>query len=289
MAVVIRDFTDNDLDWAVDLLVDWDPSLPADQYRRVMAGEAGTLRRSRVVESGGSPAGLGTIIDFEGLSKPLLSVVVARPERGVGLGSHLFADLWPHLPPGGAMSGLPDGDDRSLAVARHWGFDVLGHGIESVLTMPEPPPEPVLPTDVRVVHVPAAHPAGHDIASFLVTVGDFPEAEVYGNSISNAGVVQLAPDALWLLLVDDVGILVGIAMDPRDSTEWYVLFTGSSPRARGRGLARSAKQAAHRLAFERGARSIRTTNEARNARIRALNASLGYVPVSGDIRLVRER
>jgi hypothetical protein len=47
------------------------------------------------------------------------------------------------------------------------------------------------------------------------------------------------------------------------------------------------KQAAHRHAFEAGARAVRTTNEERNERMRTLNASMGYVKVAGDLRLVR--
>jgi RimJ/RimL family protein N-acetyltransferase len=90
-----------------------------------------------------------------------------------------------------------------------------------------------------------------------------------------------------VLLVDEDGILAATALDPREGGEWYVLFTGCTPRARGRGLARAVKQAAHRYAYDGGARAVRTTNEERNERMRALNDAMGYAKVSGDVRLLR--
>jgi GNAT superfamily N-acetyltransferase len=140
---------------------------------------------------------------------------------------------------------------------------------------------------VRLVRVAASEPDDVDIDAFLDLVGDYPEAEVYGDRLSNALVLEICPEASWVVLLDDDGVLAGTALDSRDGQEWYVLFTGSVPRARGRGLARAVKQAAHRIAFEGGASSVRTTNEDRNERMRALNESLGYQRVSGDLRLFR--
>ena len=97
----------------------------------------------------------------------------------------------------------------------------------------------------------------------------------------------MAPDLVWLLLVDADGIVAGSSLMPHVDGPWFIGFTGTAPRARGRGLARAAKQAAHRYAFDSGARAIRTTNEERNERMRALNASMGYAKVSGDLRLIR--
>lgn len=290
MAVTLRDFTEADLDWAVDLLAAWDPATPGDVYRRVLTGEVARMTRCRVAESEGEPRGLAAIVEFEGMWRPMVSVIVEPDHRGAGVGSLLMADLDPHVMADEAAAGMPDDDEVSLSIARHWGFEVLGHGVESVVDLPERPVAPELPVDVRLLEARAAHlPA--DVAAaleaFLGEVGDYPEAAIYGNTMSNEAVLQMTPEAIWLLTVDEAGVLAGTAVDPREGGEWYVLFTASAPRARGRGLARAVKQAAHRLAYDAGARAVRTTNEDRNAPMRALNEAMGYRRVSGDLRLVR--
>ena len=290
MTVTIRDFTDADLEWAVDLLVDWGPAMPADAYRRVLAGEAATMARCRVAELAGTRCGLAAIVEFEGMPRPMVSVVVDRRHRGAGVGSRLMADLDPHVSADEAAAGMPDDDEASLSIARHWGFEVLGHGVESVIDLAERPLAPELPAGVRLLEAQASN-LPPDVASaleaFLGQVGDYPEAAIYGNTLSNEVVRQMTPEAIWLLTVDGEGVLAGTALDPRDGGEWYVLFTASAPRARGRGLARAVKQAAHRQAYDAGARAVRTTNEDRNAPMRALNEAMGYRRVSGDLRLVR--
>ena len=60
---------------------------------------------------------------------------------------------------------------------------------------------------------------------------------------------------------------------------------GQRSRGRGQGLARAVKRIAHRYAFDAGARAVRTTNEERNERMRALNAVAGATspsPVTCD-------
>jgi len=291
MTVTLRDFTVTDLDWAVDLLVGWDPATPADAYRRVLTGETATMTRCRVAEAEGKPQGLAAIVEFEGVWRPMVSVIVEPDHRGAGVGSLLMADVLPHVTADEASSGMPDGDELSLAIARHWGFEVLGHGVESVVELANRPSMPELPADVRLRTVPAAS-LPDDLATglevFLGEVGDYPEGAIYGNTLSNEAILQMAPEAIWLVITDEAGVLAGTAVDPRPGGEWYVLFTASAPRGRGRGLARAAKQAAHRQAFDGGARTVRTTNEERNAPMRALNEAMGYRRVSGDLRLVRQ-
>jgi GNAT superfamily N-acetyltransferase len=291
MTVTIRDFTEADLDWAVDLLVEWDPAAPADAYRRVLTGEAATMTRCRVAQDGDERRGLAAIVEFEGVWRPMVSVVVERGHRGAGIGSLLMADTIPHVTATEAASGMPDDDEVSLGIAQHWGFEVLGHGVESVVDLADRPPMPDLPADVRLLTLSAAD-LPDDVATaleaFLDEVGDYPEGAIYGNTVSNEAVLQMAPEAIWLMVTDQAGVLAGTAVDPREGGEWYVLFTASAPRGRGRGLARAVKQAGHRLAYDQGARAMRTTNEARNMPMRALNEAMGYRRVSGDLRLVRQ-
>lgn len=289
MTVGIRDFTDDDIDWAADLLHEWDPGLPREAWRRIVTGETAPVRRAIVVEVGGARVGLGGVSDPAGLPYPLINVVVEPDHRGRGIGAAMYAHLLPLIADADAGAGLPDHDEHSLAVARHWGFEVLGHGIDSVLTLDVRPPDPLLPDGVeeRIVAGADVAASGLDVDAFLAQVGDFPEAQIYGTQTTNAILLQMSPDLVWLLLVDAEGIVAGSSLMPTAVGPWFIGFTGSAPRARGRGLARAAKQSAHRHAFDSGARAIRTTNEERNERMRALNASMGYAKVSGDLRLIR--
>jgi RimJ/RimL family protein N-acetyltransferase len=111
--------------------------------------------------------------------------------------------------------------------------------------------------------------------------------DVYGTTVTNASLLQTLPDFDWVLLVDEAGIVAASSVAPHDSGQWLIVFSGTSPRARGRGLARAAKEQAHAYARRGGATHVQTTNEERNARIRALNESMGYRRANGELRLVR--
>jgi GNAT superfamily N-acetyltransferase len=289
MIATIRDFADPDADWAVGLLFDWDPGLPREAWRRIVMAQAAPMRRAIVAERDGERIGFGGVNDPEGLAYPLISVVAAAVKQSRGLGARMLAELLPLVDGADAGSGMPDHDQASLAIARHWGFEVLGHGIDSVLDLTAPQPAPDLPDGLATRIVPGVDAAtsGPDVDAFLAQVGDFPEAEIYGARITNGILLQTAPDLVWVLIVDAEGVLAGCSLMPTAQGPWFIGFTGSAPRARGRGLARAAKQASHTYAYEAGARAVRTTNEERNQRMRALNASMGYVKVSGDLRLIR--
>lgn len=289
MTARIRDVTIDDVDWAVGFLHDWDPGVPREVWHRVVTGEAAPMRRAIVAEEAGERIGFGGVNEPEGLPYPFISVLVHPGHRGRRIGTAMFAELLPLVDQADAGSGMPDHDEHSLAIARHWGFEMLGHGIDSVLDLGDPQPAPDLPAslDVRIVRGADASAAGLGLDAFLAEVGDFPEVEIYGSRMTNDILLQMAPDLVWVLIVDSDGVLAGCSLMPTGEGPWFIGFTGSSPRGRGRGLARAAKQVAHRYAFDAGARAVRTTNEERNERMRALNASMGYVKVGGDLRLVR--
>ena len=137
MTATIRDFTDDDVDWAVGFLLDWDPGLPPEAWRRIVTAEAAPMLRAIVAELDGERIGFGGVNVPEGLPYPFISVLVAADHRGRGLGARMFAELLPLVDRADVGSGMPDHDEHSLAIARHWGFEVLGHGIDSVLDLSE--------------------------------------------------------------------------------------------------------------------------------------------------------
>ena len=289
MDLTLREGGPADTDWTVALLRDWDPSLPEEFWRRVVTGEAAPIRRFLVAERAGARCGWVAVNAPEGLPYPMANVLVAPDLRGRGIGSALWAAVLPEVGPEDVGAGLPDHDEHALAIAAHWGFEVLGHGIDSVLDLGDGVPAPHLPAGVTVHLAPGAGAvsAGWDIDAFLARVGDFPESQIYGSELTNSVLLGMAPNLVWVLVVDEEGIAAACSLMPQDEGPWYIGFTGSDPRVRGRGLARLAKQAAHAHAWAEGARAVRTTNEERNTRIRALNAAMGYRPVSGDLRLIR--
>ena len=255
MTARIRDFTDDDIDWAVGFLHDWDPGLPLEAWRRIVTGEAAPMRRAIVVEVGGERVGLGGVNDPEGLPYPLISVVVDAGHRGQGIGAAMYAELLPLVAQADAGAGMPDHDEHSLAIARHWGFEVLGHGIDSVLDLDVRPPNPVLPdgVEVRIVAGADVVASGLDVDAFLVQVGDFPEAEIYGTQTTNAILLQMAPDLVWLLLVDAEGIVAGSSLMPtEDGAVVHRIHRHCPAGARARaGAGRQAGRAPVRLRFGR--------------------------------------
>lgn len=285
----IRAMDDGDTDWAVALLHHWDPSLPRAFWHRVVTGEAAPIRLALVLECDGARRGLAAVNEPEGLPYPLVQVLVEPGSRGQGLGTGLFAAVLPSVAHADAGAGMPDSDAASLAIARHWGFEVLGHGIDSVLDLDAACGPAAVPEGLAVQVVPGslAVGSGWDVDAFLGRVGDYPESEIYGSDLTSSALLDMAPDLIWVLIVDAGGIVAASSLMPQAEGPWYIGFTATEPRRRGQGLARLAKQAAHAHAWAHGATSVRTTNEERNTRIRALNASMGYRPVSGDLRLVR--
>ena len=71
----------------------------------------------------------------------ILSVTVAAAHEGQGIGTALRAELTMTLPDTAAtLAGLVDDlDQRSLAIAKHWGYAVEQHGITSQMDLVDLP------------------------------------------------------------------------------------------------------------------------------------------------------
>ena len=99
-------------------------------------------------------------------------------------------------------------------------------------------------------------------------------------STSQTELEKLVSDLRGLLANKDLDTIPEIKLLRQRIDDGMSTVRDSAVRA-AQEAARQAKEAAHAQARARGARSVRTTNEERNDRIRALNAALGYRPVSG--------
>jgi GNAT superfamily N-acetyltransferase len=95
-------------------------------------------------------------------------------------------------------------------------------------------------------------------------------------------------DRLWIASDSDTIVgLSAIEYPPVRGLPWTA-FTGTSPAARGRGIARALKYETVAQAIALGAERIRTHNDGENAPILHLNSEMGYVPIDPVLELHRE-
>ncbi|MER7070483.1 GNAT family N-acetyltransferase [Terrabacter sp. NPDC000476] len=222
--------------------------------------------------------------------RAFLRITVARAQERRGVGRALRAELLDRLPPGTTdlVGGVFDDDPRSLAVARHWGFEEVEHAIESVLgltdlSQPEPPPGVTLhEVPDLVVDDPEA------VERMLLASQTNPEAEqgwVFDLAKLRALVAEGETPVGVLARVD--GVPVAITFGGVEAGTLSIAYSGVDPAFRGRGLMALVKARAHLVARGVGARSSRASNAEHNEGIREVNRRLGYVVRSGVHRLAR--
>jgi hypothetical protein len=183
-----------------------------------------------------------------------------------------------------------DDDARSVAIAEHWGFDMLQRSFTSRLDLahasaPAPPDGVTLGAST-----------GLDLPD-LAAVDAMLDASQTNPERAHSGAFDL--DGLRAMVAqDETPILVLARVDGAPAALSfgavagdlaYVAFTGVDPVFRGRGLARLAKQAFHVEAGGLGARWVDTENEEGNVGIRRINAELGYHVLFGVLRMRRLR
>jgi GNAT superfamily N-acetyltransferase len=222
-----------------------------------------------------------------------LRVVVSREVEGTGVGRALRASLLPLVPETIARlgTGVFDDDERSLAVARHWGFEIEKHGIDSSLDLRGVTAGPTaLPDGVTLdeaADLQFADPAAVD--RMLHASQTNPEAALGFVMSLDAFSTMLAADEEPVCVVARVdGVPAGITFGGVQSGALSIAYSGVDPAFRGRGIMRAVKQRAHVVAARLGATVSNTTNEEQNVGIRRVNAELGYVVRGGVYRMVRE-
>ena len=219
-----------------------------------------------------------------------LRVVVAREHEGRGVGAALYQSLARRLPPEATMArvSVEDDDERSHAVALHWGFRAAAHTITSelalaLLPVPDPPEDVILDEAPDLVF--ADRP---QVESMLLTSQTNPEAAA-GLLVDLDGMAATVTDAEQpVCVVARVhGRPAAITFGSVAHGCLHILYSGVDPALRGRGLMKLVKQQAHLVARDLGATVSRTTNAEDNSGIRRVNAELGYTVVGGTLGLVK--
>lgn len=225
--------------------------------------------------------------------RSILSVTVAAAHEGQGIGAALRAALTKTLPDTTTnLAGLVDDEEeRSLAVTRHWGYEVRQHGIRSRLDLVDLP-VPAFPAGFTVEDVSALDVPDPDaVEAMLIDSQTNPEAIELG-MISTLVETRLELedcDHPFALLARLDGAPAAIIIGQIKNALLLIHYTGVGRPFRGRGFAFLLKQEAHLRAAAAGAVASVTTNEASNAGIRHVNRKLGYRVVGGDYRIGRPR
>jgi GNAT superfamily N-acetyltransferase len=217
-------------------------------------------------------------------------VEVASEHEDAGLGRELYAGVRAAVPSVATdlRTRVFDDDDRALAVAQHWGFEIAQRSITSRLDLVDPQ-APTPPDDVSVEAVDdLVFPDEEAVEAMFAVSQTNPEAtnshlmtlpEIRGyafpgeSPLASLARVGGVPAAICYLLVGP------------DGEEASVVYTGVDPQFRGRGLGRTVKEDVHVRAHSSGVLRLVTDNEEHNAGIRRLNDEMGFVKVYGAYRM----
>lgn len=240
--------------------------------------------------------GLVQRVDFAPPQRCALRIIVAREAEGAGVGSALRASLLPHVPATMTKLGtsVSDDDQRSLTIARRWGFEIEKHAIESRLELGDAASlslsPSALPPSVTLHEVPDLRfPDADAVERMLRASQTNPEAAIgFVMTLEGFGSMLAAGEQPVCVVARVEGVPAGITFGGVQSGVLSIAYSGVDPAYRGRGLMRVVKERAHVVAARLGATVSLTTNEEHNAGIRRVNAALGYVVQSGTYRMVQE-
>jgi GNAT superfamily N-acetyltransferase len=111
-----------------------------------------------------------------------------------------------------------------------------------------------------------------------------PLDEWFRNYFDNPGVRK---DRFWIARLGDEVVGMSLIEYPPGRGVAKTQYTGTSPRFRGRGIARALKYETIAQAIAVGATRVRTDNDSENASILHINSEMGYQPMTPTIELHR--
>jgi GNAT superfamily N-acetyltransferase len=205
------------------------------------------------------------------------TVQVHADHRGRGVGRLLFERLL-RVVGGAAVSDMVNGDDRSRAVAEHWGF-TLGreHLISAVDPREAPAPGPT-PDGLRLASLDEVGPEAV-WQCYRSAAGDDPSGLSGTASFETFRTTRWTdprnrPDLGRAVVADDV-VVAYSEVEAVEGRAWHAM-TACRREHRGRGLATLVKSHTLRAAAADGVTVCSTGNDHANAAMRAVNERLGY-------------
>ena len=272
----------DDADEIVDFVVKRTPK----QDRAILRSDLdpGTARSLRVLvarEPDGALAGVGVARTSANLPAGALFVIVSTRADlgGRGLGSRLFAAAL--ADPGDDVTRLVgcvlDGDQASMDVALHWGFERKQTSITSACVLDDA--VSVEPPGGVSVEVCDDLTFGDDeaVEAMLLVSQTNPEFDL-GLVLTLPGLRESpAPGQRPVAVLTRVeGRPAAISCALGDGDQMHLMYTGVDPSLRGRALGRLTKEFLHAHAHDLGIRMALTDNDETNAGIRHINDQLGY-------------
>ena len=245
-----------------------------------------------VAVDGDEVVGFGYSGNIPGTPAPQRStyVAVAATHDDAGLGSRIYrhcraahdesvTDL---------RSRVFDDDPRSLAIAKHWGFEVSQRSITSRVELVDVA-APVPPDDVTLDAADdLAFPDDDAVEAMFAASQTNPEAR--NNHLMTLAEIRkyVFPGErgiVCLARVDGVPAALCFAIAGDGGDDGSVAYTGVDPTFRGRRLGRLVKQHVHHRAHESGVVRLSTDNEEHNQGIRRLNDEMGFTTAYGVYRM----
>lgn len=271
---------------------------PEQQRRTAAAAPPGVLLMA-VGELDGAPSaygvGIAAAVAVGGYGAA--QVWVPAGSRRQGHGGALFGRLADHLRDAGrpgVMVSVSDDEPDGLAAALHLGLSERAHHVESVLdlaTLEESSARHALAradaVGIGLATLPddASEADWERVYACLAPrMHEAPDARDGGGEMPYDVFRSFVVEPWQVLLAERDGEVIGVTcvMTRQDAPHRLnTFFTGVHPDARGHGVSTALKAEHARLVRDLGWREVWTQNMDQNAAIRAVNATLGYLPVGG--------
>jgi GNAT superfamily N-acetyltransferase len=283
---------DADLDEVVALSMARFPGRPESMLRLPYIDPAVQVLHSQTVRRGGELVAFARLTRRDGMppANRWSMVVVAEPHEGRGIGGRLLRELLTDVDPTAERlrSVVGDDDERSLAVAEHWGYAAYEHGICSRLDFHDLP-EPREIEGVTFEWSPELHVEDPDALLAMLDVAETNPERASGLFLTpetlRSFITPVETAVAWVARAD--GRPIGLGHGAVDGEDFGITYLCVDPAQRGRGVALALKERLHASAAALGATHLFTTNEEANTQIRTLNAKLGYQRIFGDYRISR--